>query len=56
MEYKVEVPAYIIYKVEADSEEEAINVVQESVPSDLKEEIFIGEDGYNHMEAHLITS
>ena len=54
MKYKVEVPAYIIYEVDADSKEDAINVVQESVPSDLKEEIFIGEDGYNHMEAHLV--
>ena len=49
LEYLVEVPATIEYKVRAFSRESAMHIVLSTCPTDLDEEICITQEGYDNI-------
>ena len=49
LEYTVEVPATIEYKVKAFSKESGMHIVLSTCPTDLEEEICITQEGYDNL-------
>ena len=55
LEYTVEVPATIEYKVRAFSRESAMHIVLSTCPSDLVSEECITQEGYENMSRDIVV-